>query len=339
MLMLALAAAAAVLLAGATYQSIATRRDSSRFPPVGRLMDLGGGRHLHAHCSGEGAPAVVLESGVAASSLSWTLVQPRVAEFTRVCSYDRAGLGWSEAAESPITAATNAEALRSMLHALDIPPPYVLVGHSYGSLVVLVYARQYPREVAGIVLVDPVSAAEWATPASAVARRLRGGVFLSRVGGLLARVGVVRVCLNLLASGAPAVPRRVARLFGSDAARVLSHLVGEVQKLPPDSLTIVRTFWSQPKCFTGMARHLAGLPASAREAAVCGPLGDVPLIVISAGRMPEASASEHARLTALSSRGRHIEATGSGHWIHFDEPALVTAAIREVVDQIRKPET
>src|SRR5205823_9153941 len=135
-----------------------------------------------------------------------------------------------------------------------------------------------------------------------------------------ARVGVVRLCLNLLASGAPAVPRRVARLFGSDAAGVLSRLVGEVQKLPPDSWPLVRTFWSQPKCFAGMARHLAGLPASARDAAVCGPLGDVPLIVISAGRRPEASASEHARLTALSSRGRRIVANGSGHWIHFDEP-------------------
>src|SRR5438552_3557810 len=132
MLMLAVVAAAAVLLgtvAGAAYQSRATKKDASRFPPTGRLVDVGGGRHLHAHCCGEGAPAVVLESGIAASSLSWTLVQPRVAEFARVCSYDRAGLGWSDAAGLPVTAATNAAALHAMLQALHIPPPYVLAGH------------------------------------------------------------------------------------------------------------------------------------------------------------------------------------------------------------------
>src|SRR5437667_12477012 len=107
MLMVALFTASAVLLAaiaGAAYQAAAVAADVGRFPPPGRLVDLGMGRRLHARCSGKGEPAVVLESGIAASSISWTLVQPRVATFSRVCSYDRVGLGWSGTAGPSVTA-------------------------------------------------------------------------------------------------------------------------------------------------------------------------------------------------------------------------------------------
>ena len=338
MLTLAWLAAAAVLVAalvGATYQAAAAREDARRFPPSGRLVDVGGGCRLHARCSGNGEPAVVLESGIAASSMSWALVQPRVAEFTRVCSYDRAALGWSDAAGSTVTAADNAEALHAMLRALGIPPPYVLVGHSYGNFVIRLFAARHPHEVAGMVWVDPIPPSEWATPTADDLRRLRGAIFLSRVGALLAGVGFVRLCLKLLAGGSTAVPRRVSRLFGSEAAGVLSRIVGEVQKLPPDTWPIVRAFWSRPKCFTGMARHLAGLPASARDADGCGGLGDMPLVVISAGRQREASRLEQARMTALSSRGQQIVARGSGHWIHLDEPEIVVSAIREIVRAAR----
>src|SRR3954447_2866215 len=99
MLTFALGVAAFVVLAalaGAAYQAAAAAKDAARFPPPGRLIDLGPGRRLHVRCSGQGEPAVILESGIAASSLSWALVQPRIAEITRVCSYDRAGLGWSD---------------------------------------------------------------------------------------------------------------------------------------------------------------------------------------------------------------------------------------------------
>jgi len=122
-------------------------------------------------------------------------------------------------------------------------------------------------------------------------------------------------------------------MFGSEAAGVLDHLVGEVQKLPPDTWPSVRALWSQPKCFGGMARHLAGLPASAFEVNEFGSLGNLPLVVISAGRKPEASRLDHQRTAALSSRGRHIVAEGSGHWIHLDDPEIVVSAIRQVIDE------
>lgn len=324
-----------ILLGGAAYQARGAVADLRASPPPGRLVDLGAGRRLHAHCSGTGVPVVVLEAGIAASSLSWTWVQPRVAEFTRVCSYDRAGLGWSNPLVAPLSARNNADTLHDLLRALDIPPPYVFAGHSYGSFVIREYVSRYPDEVVGIVFVDPIDASEWALPTLELQRRLRGGVFLSHVGGVLARVGFVRLSLRLLTGGAPGAARRAAQLFGSEAAGVLSRLVGEVQKLPAETWPAVQALWSQPKCFIAMARHLTALPESARQLSACGGLGDIPTIVITAGRQPEESRLEQQRIAALSSRGQQIAAEGSGHWIHLDDPEIVVEAIRQVVHAAR----
>ena len=326
---------ALVLVSGAAYQAIAARADRRRCPPMGQLVDIGDGRRLHAHCSGSGWPAVIFEAGMAASSLSWSLVQPRVATATRTCSYDRSGLGWSEPAAASLSARANAETLHRLLQALGVPPPRVFVGHSYGTFVIREYARRYPDAVAGIVLVDPIYPSEWAQPDRERQRRLRGGVFLSHVGDLLARVGFVRVCLRLLTGGAPGAARRASRLFGSEAAGVLSRLVGEVQKLPPDTWPTVQTLWSQPKCFASMARHLAALPESARQVAESSDLGDIPLVVITAGKQPAECRAEHERIAALSSRGSQIVAAGTGHWVHLDHPALVADAIHTVVQAAR----
>jgi pimeloyl-ACP methyl ester carboxylesterase len=161
-------------------------------------------------------------------------------------------------------------------------------------------------------------------------------VFLSRLGALLARVGFVRVILGLLTGGAPGAARGVARLFGSKVEGVLSRLVGEVQKLPPNSWPIVQACWSQPKCFTAIADHLAGLPSSAREVADRS-LGDIPLIVISAAQGWAAQRDVHERLASLSSRGRVVVAKQSGHWAQLDEPEIVVEAIRELVEP-REPD-
>jgi pimeloyl-ACP methyl ester carboxylesterase len=329
-------AAALAALAGSVYQRLGASRDRHDLPPPGRRVQLSGRPSLHARCSGSGRPAVVLESGIAASSLSWTLVQPRVAGFTAVCSYDRAGLGWSDAAAAIVTAASNAEALQDLLVRLDLPPPYVLVGHSYGSFVLRAFAAQRPQDVAGLVLLDPIAPEDWTAPSPIDRRRLRGAVFLSYVGSWLARLGVVRFCLDRLVRGATRWPRRVSRMFGTETAGVLDHLVGEVQKLPPETWPTVRALWSQPKCFVGMARHLSGLPASAVEVEACARLGNIPLVVISAGRQPEASRQAYERMAALSTRGRHIVSLASGHWIHLDDPEIVVSAIKDLVDAARR---
>ena len=138
-------------------------------------------------------PAVVLEAGIAASSVSWSLVQPEIARFTRVCSYDRAGLAWSEYTAVPRTMGALVSELRSLLRHAAIPPPYILVGHSFGGVIIRAFARAHPQEVAGLVFVDTLHPEEWCEPSSQQRQLLRGGVFLSRVGAVLARLGIVRV--------------------------------------------------------------------------------------------------------------------------------------------------
>jgi pimeloyl-ACP methyl ester carboxylesterase len=152
-------------------------RRQTEIPLPGRLVDIGGHR-LHMNMRGRGAPVVVLEAGIAASSLSWCLVQKGVAEFTTVISYDRAGFGWSEPASHRCTAGDAAEDLAVLLERAEIQGPFVLVGHSFGGLIARVFEERYSRRVAGLVLVDPVSRAEWRDPGKQRMQMLTRGVVL-----------------------------------------------------------------------------------------------------------------------------------------------------------------
>ena len=127
-------------------------------------MDVGGFR-LHLHCAGEGSPTIVLDAALGASSLSWSLVQPELARLSRVCSYDRGGFGWSDPGPMPRTAYRIAEELHTLLERARVPPPYVLVGHSFGGLVALIFTRRFRSVTSGLVLVDPAHAEDWVTPA------------------------------------------------------------------------------------------------------------------------------------------------------------------------------
>jgi pimeloyl-ACP methyl ester carboxylesterase len=255
-----------------------------------------------------------------------------VAAFARTYSYDRAGLAWSDPCARPVTAASCADDLHRLLSAAGVTDPCVLVGHSYGAFVLHVYASRHPERVAGLVLVDPIYPDEWLNLPRRERWRLKGGVVLSRVGALLARTGLVRACLTRLSRGSTDVPRRVSRMFGSEAAKVLSRLVGEVQKLPIETWPAVQAHWSEPKCFRSMAEHLAGLRKSAAEVEACGDLPRrIPVAILSAATQSEAYRQEHARMAARSDHGRHVLASGSGHWILLDEPDLVVDAIRHVM--------
>jgi pimeloyl-ACP methyl ester carboxylesterase len=322
-----------LLAAGGVYQFAGARRSARQYPPPGTIIDVDGQR-LHMLCAGSGRPTVLFESGIAASSLSWTRVLPAVAGFTRVCAYDRAGLGWSEEARTPRTLARLLAELQGVLARPGMTRPAVLVGHSFGAFLVCVYASEHPREVAGLVLLDPPS--EWREMTRGQARLLWGGIQLSRIGGLLARAGVVRGCLALLAGGAPGVPRSVVRMFGPTTARTVERLVGEVRKLPAEVHPIVQALWCQPKCFRAMAEHLAALEETTTAASRVACLPDVPLVIISSHDQPPVVLSRHRALARLSSQGRHMIAAGSGHWIQFDEPGLVVAVVRDVVERARQ---
>jgi pimeloyl-ACP methyl ester carboxylesterase len=315
-------------LAGIVYQSVGLARDARRFPPPGELVDVGGHR-LHVVRSGHGTPTVVFESAFAASSLSWARVEPTVARLTSVCTYDRAGLAWSEASTTPRTFARIVDELHTLLAKLDCAVPYVMVGHSFGVFVCLSYAARHPQEVAGLVLVDPPS--EWIHMDRRRRQMLQGAVLLSQAGRLLARVGVVRACLALLTGGAPAVPRHFVKVFGPTTARTLERLVGEVRKLPAELYPVVQALWCQPKCFQSIADHLRVLQEATASAEAVGSLRDLPLIVISSGDQTQEVTALHHALARTSSNGRVVFASKSGHWVPYDEPELIVSAVREIV--------
>ena len=321
---------AILLVAGATYQSLGAAADARRFPPPGRLVDAGGFRlHLHEAGAGDG-PVVVLEAGIAASSLSWSLVHPEVAKFARVIRYDRAGLGWSDAAPGPRTAAKSAEELAALLENAGIRGPYVLVGHSFGGYVARIFAANFPGRVAGLVLVDSPSTSDWIPLRASEKRRLQGGALFSRIGAVLASLGVVRFCLARLSAGSARLPVLVTRSFGRSALTVVGRLVGEVQKLPVEVWPQVQAHWCQPKSFRSMANHLAHLPESAVHVEAAIAPGKIPLLVLTASEpSPERLAAQQS-VAELSPRGKLVVAEKSGHWIHLDAPELVVAAIHEV---------
>jgi pimeloyl-ACP methyl ester carboxylesterase len=317
-----------LLAVGVLYQRIGVRRHRRQFTPPGRLIDVGGHR-LHVVCQGSGSPLVLLESGIAASSLSWAVVQPEIARFTRVCAYDRAGLAWSDPASCPRNFEQIVDELAAVLAGVAADERYVLVGHSFGSFVVRTYAARHPERVLGLVLVDPPT--EWLTMSAHRARMLWGGRRLSHIGALLAHVGVVRACLVLLSGGVPGAPRRFVKIFGPTAAKTLERLVGEVRKLPSDVHPIVQALWCEPKCFYAMADHLGVLEREGTSLGRFVPPPGIPVTVISSRDQPPEQIAAHRMLAERSASGRHVIATRSAHWVQFDEPELIVRLVREFV--------
>jgi pimeloyl-ACP methyl ester carboxylesterase len=295
------------------------------YPPPGQIIDVGSSK-LHLRVSGAGAPAVVLEAGIAATSLSWALVEPEVAKLTRVVSYDRAGLGWSSAAATPRIPSNIARELRQALRIAGVEPPFLMVGHSFGGLLVRRFASDYPDDVSGLVLLDPLVPSEWYPLTPARRRMLGRGVSLSRRGAFLARLGVVRASLNFLLSGNRLIPRIAARLSsGAGGSGVTDRLAGEIRKLPRELWPVIAWHWSQSKNFEGMARHLESLPASAAEMIDCA-ASTLPVSVLLAG----------SAATVSWPRGWDVRKEKQcGHWVQLDRPDLVLSTIARMVADIR----
>jgi pimeloyl-ACP methyl ester carboxylesterase len=303
----------------------------------GQLVDIGTHR-LHLQCAGEGSPTVVFDAALGASSLSWSLVHPPVARLTRACTYDRAGFGWSDAGPLPRTASRIADELHRLLRGGAVPGPYVLVGHSYGGLVMRLYAARHPEEVAGLVLIEPAIPEEWADPTPEQQALILRGVQLCRYGASAARSGIAGlVSLLVKLRALPAARAMVAIVSRGSLRRDDEGILAPIWKLPPEARRVLGRMWTQPKFFQALGSQIEHVCDSAqellREAGEA--LGNFPVIVVSSATAHERRIAADLALAQRSRQGRHILAPDSGHWVPLDAPRVVIDAIAETVQRVR----
>jgi len=322
---------------------MATQGSAQPKPAPGKLIDIGGYR-LHLNCTGGKDPTVVLIAGAGDFSFDWSLVQPGIAKFARVCSYDRAGFAWSDPGPTPRTMKQEAFELHTLLSAARIKGPYVLVGHSIGGLIARVYANQYSPEVAGIVLID--STHEDTT------LMINGKLAHMRE---LAQADPVPPVQTMKSSPPrPAVKEDLnqfefnLKMFGPP------KISAPFDKLPTEVQSMRLWFLSQPP---RVAHERDFLPEELRDlfaASAKKPdqLGNLPLVIllpkadygdpppgIDAAewkRLNEEKRQQKLRFRNLSHDSRLIVAEHSGHHIQLDEPQVVIDAVRLIVDAARE---
>jgi pimeloyl-ACP methyl ester carboxylesterase len=325
-----------VILGGFTYEQIGRTRDASHLPPrIGKPIDIGG-RSLNLYCSGEGSPAVILEAGANAPGYSWALVQPKLAEFTRACWYDRAGVGWSDPPTSPRTSVSVTSDLHEMLRHAGVLPPYVLVGASIGGEYARTYTAHYPDDVVGLVLVDsshpdqhePYFMVSPANRLSAHARHL-----LCTALPVMSRFGLLRYIASKTAGPVP-------QQFSAEQRNTLAMLHAQPNAFESDA--------EQACAATNSGKVVpdsgSGNPELDNAARNAGSLGNRPLVVPTAGRYfapagLQKEADEYheiwvhqlqASLAGLSTRSRQV-VVDAHHDIGDEAPDAVVTAVQQVV--------
>jgi pimeloyl-ACP methyl ester carboxylesterase len=303
----------AVLVVGGLYENISEARERRFHPMPGQLVDIGGYK-MHIYCAGQGSPTIILDAGMGDSFISWHKVQSEIAKFTRVCSYDRAGLGYSDSSPLPRTSRVIVDELHRLLQHAGITGPLILVGHSMGGFDVRLYASLYRSEVVGMVLVDSSHPEQQKRLPPALndldATWLREQEFFEFT-----------------------IPFGIPRLLGfcgNDAA--------------------IRAVDCNFHSVRESVAELKAISESAAQTAATGSLGDMPLVVLSHDPdtpqpdLPEdlvkpandAWQQMQEELAHLSSKGKQVIAKNSGHYIQLDRPDLVIKAVRSVVDQARE---
>ena len=302
----------------------ATARDKKNFPPPGEMVNVGD-HNLHLYCLGEGSPTVILEAGASSWSVVWSLVQKEIAATTQVCSYDRAGFGWSEPGPQPRTADQIVSELHTLLSNAGIEGPFVMVGHSFGGPLVRVFTDHYPDEVVGVVLVD-------ATHPDQTSRMPGFGESLDsqtsqfKLLGMLAQLGFLRFGIE------QNVP---------------------TWTLPEDVIPAYYAMMSQPAFYETSVAEMTVFDISMEQVRETSNFGDKPLIVLTAGQLDEELASypgvdqaayKTARmmlqeeLATLSTNSHLIVAERSGHIIQLYQPELVVEAILNVIQMSGAPD-
>jgi len=303
-------------IAGFLYQSFSELHDHRDHSMPGQLVDVGV-YHLHLYCTGSGSPTVILDSGLGDTYISWRKVQPQIAQFARVCSYDRAGLGYSYYSRHPSTSKDFAQELHTLLHNAGITGPLILVGHSMGGYDVRLYASLYRSDVAGMVLVD----------SSHPEQQKRLPPALNDMDATWVREQ--EFFEFTMPFGIP----RLLGFCGNDAE--------------------VRAAECNFHSLREAVAELKAISTSAAQTAATGSLGDIPLVVLSHDpNTPQTALPEdlvkptndawekmQEELAHLSTRGTQVIAKNSGHYIPLDRPDLVIEAVRQVLDQARQTQS
>jgi pimeloyl-ACP methyl ester carboxylesterase len=319
---------AAVAIAGFLYQWIGAQRDRNRFAGSGRWIRIGRSCRMYLLEKGSGGPTVLFESGIAATNLNWRHIQNCVSELTHTASYDRAGLGWSSPATTARTPGNIAMELHSMLEAAGIKPPFVLVGHSFGGLVMRRYAQLFPEDVAGMVLVDPMRCEEWPPLDPTKQETLDRGVRMTRYAVPIAYLGLARLAVTSLLCRSGRLWTFLGGAAGHGGRHVLSRIQDEMDKMPAEVWPMVAAYWSRPDYYVGMAGHISSVPATVGEMLRTEPISGIPITLLTPGRSAPLS---QVQLDAIGEGVRQVIAPASAHWIHLDEPDLVIDAIRAMV--------
>ena len=297
--------------AGAVYESVAEAADARAYPPAGQMVDVGGYR-LHINCIGTGSPTVVIDAGWGDSSAAWSSwVQAPAARTTRVCTYDRAGMGYSDPGPLPRTAERFARELHALLSGAGEPGPYVLVGHSLGGLPVRVFAHEYAADVAGVVLIESMSPSSAKRSSSATPEDSESHSFADWAVTLPARTGLLRS---------------------------LSGPLDAYHGLSPEAANAYSSFWITPRALQTWLDEGKGMPQSMAQAGAVTSFGDTPLIVLSSGRKVELEQdwrTWQTELLGLSTNSQQLFADKSGHNVEFDEPEAAVAAIEKMVELTR----
>jgi pimeloyl-ACP methyl ester carboxylesterase len=315
------------LITGWAYEYAAETFDAHRYPPPGIMVPVGGHK-VDLFCEGTGTPTVVMETGSGEPAVLFRPIQEKVAELTRACSYDRAGIGWSEANLKLQTIQDRAAELYALLRNADVPGPYVLVAHSYGGLIARIFVRDHPADVRGLVLVDAAEEGYVFLPDFLDA--IRGSLALRRRSELLARLGVPRLRFSL----------------NHEQFGIRTDLLGDVRGE-------MIAFFSKPsfvRATTDEGRSYLFVPNEMRRPGGFGALNTIPLIVIRHGQpsnsilVPSGISQDQfeklwaegqERLKNLSSNSEIVVATKSGHMVNLDQPELVIDAARRVVTSVR----
>ena len=296
-------------VSGAIYQAIATQRAERAYPPPGKMVDVGG-HSLHINCVGEGSPTVILDGGTGEMSANWGLVQREVSDTTRVCAYDRAGMGWSEMGPEPRDATQITGELHALLEGAGIEGPYVMVGHSFGGLYMQSYAARYPEEVAGVGLIESSHPQQFSyRRATRDSYEPQKQIFA--FSSLLARIGAVRLLYELYPAP-PDLPQRQR---------------AQIDALSPSTRQVSTT-----------ALELRATPQTATQTRSLRGQGDKPLAVISAGTQESEWLDLQDDLATLSSNSTHRVVEGATHTSVLDDRSdaqATSTAVFEVVSAVR----